>query len=342
LASERATIDIGVIGYGEWGPNHVRNFNSLPGARVVACADMRSERREAAAQLYPQMRVEGDPHRLMADPDVRAVVVATPTRTHFDLVMEALRSGKDVLCEKPLAGSVGEAREMVAEAERLGRVLMVGHVFLFNPGIQKMRDYVASGESGAIHYAYSTRTNLGPFRQDVNAVWDLAAHDVSIFNHLFGSLPDQVTGRGEAYLQPGIEDVAFITLRYPGRILAAIHVSWIDPRKVRRITVVGDHKMLHWDDLDPEPVRVYDKGVERGAHAYQSFGEFLLHAREGDVLSPRVKPGEPLRLQAQHFVSCVRDRTKPLAHAQGGLDVVRVLEAVDRSMRQAGAPVELE
>jgi predicted dehydrogenase len=338
---ERATIDIGVIGYGEWGPNHVRNFGSLPGSRVVACADVRPERLAAAAQLYPQLRLLDDPRQLIADPNVQAVVVSTPTRTHFDLVMEALRSGKDVLCEKPIAASLSEARTMAAEAERLGRILMVGHVFLFNPGIQKLREFITNGHCGKIHYAYSTRTNLGPFRQDVNAVWDLASHDISIFNHLFGALPTQVSARGESFLQPGIEDVAFITLQYPEKVLAALHVSWIDPRKVRRITVVGDSKMLQWNDLETEPVRVFDKGVVRD-HTYQTFGEFLLIAREGDVLSPRVTPGEPLRLQAQHFLSCLRERKKPLSDALGGLDVVRVLEAADRSMRLSGAPVDLQ
>ncbi len=340
MANEN-TIGVGVIGYGEWGPNHVRNFGSLPGSRVVACADVRPERLKAAGQLYPQVQLLDDPHRLIADPAVQAVVVSTPTRTHFGIVMEALKNGKDVLCEKPIAGSLRDARAMAEEAEGRGRILMVGHVFLFNPGIQKIREYVSGGQCGTIHYAYSTRTNLGPFRQDVNAVWDLASHDVSVFNYLFGALPTQVTARGESYLQPGIEDVAFMTLLYPRKVLAAIHVSWIDPRKVRRITVVGDNKMLQWDDLDTEPVRVFDKGVEKG-RTYQTFGEFLLYAREGDVLSPRVTPGEPLRLQAQHFLACVRERKKPLTDALGGMDVVRVLEAADRSMRLSGAPVDLQ
>jgi predicted dehydrogenase len=330
---------VAVIGCGHWGPNHIRNFAGHPLAQVVSCADLDPSRLQLVRDLFPAMETTSDVEQVLTDPRVQAVVIATPTSTHFDLTKRALLAGKHVLCEKPLATDSADATELVALAGATHRVLMVGHVFLFNAGIVKLRELVASGELGRLYYLQATRTNLGPVRQDVDCVWDLAPHDVSIFNYLLASVPLEVSARGTHFLRNGRVDVAFITLTYPDNVLANIRVSWFDPKKVRQVTVVGEHKMVTWDDMaSGVPITIYDKGASREP-LYTNFGEFQLVTKEGNILIPKVPAGEPLRAQTDHFIACVRAGRIEFSGPSDGLQVVRVLEAITNSMAAKGTPV---
>ncbi len=330
---------LAVIGCGEWGPNHIRNFGSIAGCHVRTVVDVRAERRRAMTKMFRGVRASGDVQDPLRDPKIDGVVVATPTATHYAIVAQALRAGKDVLCEKPLAPTAEECAELVALAEAKSRILMVGHVFLYNSGIRRLRESLAREDCGRVYYVHAERTNLGPIRKDVSAVFDLASHDVSILLFLLGQMPTEVSARGECYLQPGIQDVAFLSMGFPNTVLANVHVSWLDPKKVRRLTVVGDRKMLVWDDLDTTgPIRIYDKGVVR-AGSYTDYGEFQLLAREGDVTIPRVPAREPLRIQSDEFLRCVHERVAPESDGRFALKVVRILEAAQRSIGQGGAPI---
>jgi predicted dehydrogenase len=332
-------LRVAVIGCGHWGPNHIRNFASHQHAQVVSCADLDPSRLQLVRDLFPSVETTDDVRQILDDPRVEAVVIATPTVTHFDLTKRALAAAKHVLCEKPLATNPAEASELVALAREARRVLMVGHVFLFNAGIVKLRELVASGELGRPYYLHATRTNLGPVRQDVDCVWDLATHDVSIFNCLLGSVPLEVSARGAHFLQDGRVDVAFITLTYPNNVLANIWVSWLDPKKVRQITVVGDRKMVTWDDMaSGVPITIYDKEVSREPF-YTTFGEFQLLTKEGNIQIPKVPAGEPLRAQTDHFIASVHAGRIELSGPSDGLRVVQVLEAISTSIAAKGAPV---
>ena len=332
---------IGVIGCGAWGPNHVRNFSALPNAEVVGAADLQPDRLARVKAIVPGIATFTDADAMMAVTKPDAVVVSTPTMTHFDVVRQALSSGKHVLCEKPLCLTGQEADALVTLADERSLRLMVGHVFMFNPGILKLKELVHNGDLGSrIYYLFARRTNLGPIRQDVNAVLDLASHDVSIYNFLLDAVPTQVSAVGQSFLQPGIQDVAMITLTYPGGIIGSIHVSWLDPKKVREITVVGDRRMATWDDLATlGPVMVFDKGVTKKPREYSDFGEFQLLTREGDVTVPRVPPAEPLRMQAQAFIEALEAPEKLRSDGRVGAQVVRVLAAINESMARSGAPI---
>lgn len=335
-------VQIGVIGCGHWGPNHIRVFSSLPGSTVAVVADPDANRLESVGQLYPQVRLLNDYHELLERDPSDVIVVATPTRTHYKIAKEALQRGKHVLVEKPLCQTVAEGEELVRLARERGVVLMVGQVFLFHNGILKLKEFLEFGDLGKIYYIGSTRTNLGPIRQDVNAVYDLASHDIAIFNFLLGSRPHEVSAVGEAFLQKGIEDIAFISLRYPNDVLARVHASWLDPRKVREITLVGDKKMVIWDDLATlGTVQVYDKGVIREAY-YEDYGHFQLLAREGDITIPRIKFEEPLKNQARYFLSAIQKGKADVSDGLSGLDVVRTLEAIQQSLKERGAPVKVQ
>jgi len=308
---------------------------------VVAAADLQESRLRALAPSHPQTAFVRDPGAVFERKDVDAVVIATPTQTHFRLTRAALAAGKDVLCEKPLTLAATDSRRLVAMARSRRRILMVGHVFLFNPGILWLKNYLDSGGVGRILYVHATRTNLGPIRSDVNAAFDLASHDISIVNFLLGSLPLAVNATGQSYLSPHVEDVAFLSLIYPGEILTNLHVSWLDPKKVREITVVGEKRMIVWNDLSAEgPITVYDKGVIREPY-YSDYGEFNLRVRQGEITIPHVKQYEPVRAQAAHFVQCLKERCAPRSDGEGGLAVVRVLEAVNRSLAASGRRVAL-
>ena len=337
-------VTVGVIGCGHWGPNHIRVFSQLPQSKALMCADLDEKRLASIHGLFPSLQTTQDYREILNNKEISAVCVAVPTNYHFAITKEALEKGKHVLCEKPLALDAKECQELKALAEKNKKVLMVGHVFVFNPGITKLKEYIQSGEIGKVYYAHSQRTNLGPFRYDVNALWDLAPHDISIFNFLFDSAPVSVSARGQKFLSTTLDDIAFATLEYPRNILVNIHVSWLDPKKVRQITIIGDKKMAAWDDLDNDgPVKLYDKHVEKTAHYYETYGEFQLLSREGSITIPKIGFAEPLKNQAQYFIDCVEKNTTPeLANAQKALDVVRTLRAIQKSMEHKGVPVEVE
>lgn len=341
MSREPGVISVGVIGCGHWGPNHIRNFASLPGVKVAWAADPSEARRRHMQSLYERVRTTPDAADVLGDDAVDAVVIATPTGTHRDVALAAIAAGKHVLCEKPLARTSAECAELIDAAAARGVVLMVGHVFLFNGGIVKLSELVACNDLGHIHYASAVRTNLGPIREDVNASYDLASHDISIFNYLFRSAPLSASACGQAYLKPGVEDVVFITLRYPNDVVAGIEVSWLNPKKVRQITLVGDRKMATWDDLSSGPVSIYDKGVAREPF-YDSYGEFHLLTRDGDVTIPKVANEEPLKRQARFFVDAIGKGSAGVCDGERGWEVVRTLEAIDESMRNGGAPVAVD
>ncbi len=336
-------IKMGVIGCGYWGPNLIRNFHNNPEVEIVAIADIDSDRLTRVGGLYPNATQTADHRDIVNDPSVDAVVVATPVSSHYPLGMDVLQSGKHLFLEKPMAASAEECRRLNDAADKGGLVIMVGHTFLFAPAVRKIKALMADGDLGDIYYVSITRVNLGIFQKDVNVVWDLAPHDVAMLNHLFGANPTVVSATGRSYVQveKGIEDVAFVTLEYPGRQIAHIHVSWLDPNKIRQMTFVGSRKMLVYDDVSPtEKIKVYDKGVEIQPH-YDSFGEFQLQLRSGDIFSPRVDMAEPLKIEAQHFVDVIKGDAEAITSGQQGLEVVEVLEKACQSIKDDGQPVEL-
>jgi predicted dehydrogenase len=333
-----STIRVGVIGFGQWGPNHVRNFRAIDGCDVVRVCDTAPARLVLARRQFRDLAATTDPAEITRAADIDAVVVATPVQSHVALVQQALESGKDVLCEKPLAATVAECRALCDLAAARRRLLMVGHVFLYNPGVQHLKVELDRGELGRLYYLDATRTNLGPVRRDVGAIHDLASHDVSIFNFLLGATPTEVSATGGFFLQDRIEDLGFLTLTYPRGVICHAHTSWLNPRKVRHLTIVGDHKMAVWDDMNNlEPIRYYDKGVT-GDH-YSSFGEFQMILRDGAITIPKVRMFEPLLRQDEEFVDCIRGRRTPAASGEFGLEVVRVIEAAMESVRNRGRAV---
>src|ERR1700687_6131803 len=326
-------LRVAIIGFGHWGPNYARILSgTMSGARLTACAEPSARRLAAFERQYPASRAYADYHRLLRDGDVDAVIVATPTSTHREVAEDCLRAGVHVLVEKPLASTVADAESMIAVAHQTHKVLMVGHAFLFNPAVRAIKGYIDEGRLGKIRYLYFQRTGLGPIRQDVNALWDLAPHDLSILRYWLGTDPIDLVARGESYLKPGTEDVVFVTLSYPNQVLASVHVSWLDPVKIRRVTVVGDKKMVVFDDTHAtEKLRIYDQGADyqpRGG----GFAEFIAAVRDGDIVIPRMAPLEPLREELAHFVECINTGTEPLTSAADGVAIVRVLEWAGREL----------
>ncbi|MFC1453216.1 Gfo/Idh/MocA family oxidoreductase [Verrucomicrobiota bacterium] len=337
------SIGVGVLGLGHWGPNHVRVFGALEGCRVVTAADTDEGRRSRLAAVDPSVDFTTDYHDVLNRSDVDAVVVATPSVTHYAIVRDALDAGKHVLCEKPLTSCGEEAWELVRMAEARERVLMVGHVFLFNPGILYLGDAMADAATGSVYYLNAVRTNLGPFRSDVNAAWDLASHDAYIFNHLLGQRPAAVAAVGGSYLRKPLEDIVFLTLEYPGGVLGHIHISWLDPKKVRQITMVAEKRMVTWDENGrPGPILIYDRAVVRDT-TYNTFGEFQLLAREGDVVVPRIPTEEPLAAQAREFAARCLNGEGGDARGSGrqGAEVVDILETASRSLALKGGLQEV-
>ena len=324
---------VGVVGLGYWGPNWVRNLYQARHARRVIACDLDGERRDHVQRLYPGIETTSSYPKLLEDPEVEGIVIATPVGTHYRLARQALEHGKSVLVEKPLAMSVNEAADLVRLSNESGRTLMVGHTFLYSAPVLKIREIVDSGELGDILYISSTRANLGLFQHDVNVTWDLATHDVSIILGIMQRLPESVSCQGQSHYNAKIEDVALLTLQFPGNVIAFIHVSWLDPNKIRRTTVVGSRKMLVYDDTSPqEKIRIYDRGVNMQRY-YDSYGEFHFSYRYGDIRIPRVEESEPLQKECAHFVECVRGHKKPRTDGENGMQVVNVLEAANRSMR---------
>jgi len=328
-------VAVGVVGLGYWGPNLARNFASLPGAELRWCCDADDDVRARLQARHPGTHFTAELDDLLSDPTLDAIVLATPVVTHATLAVRVLEAGKHCFVEKPLAQSVADAERAVEAAAAAGRVLMVGHLLQYHPGVNKLKEIADSGELGDIHYIYGNRLNLGQLRAEENALWSLGAHDVSVLLHLADEEPFELNARGESYMREGVEDVVFAFMRFPSGIAAHLHLSWLDPHKERRFTVVGSRRMATFDDMDPErKVTVYDKGFDEKADTY---GEYI--TRSGDIWSPRVPNDEPLRLECEHFLACVREGRTPISDGASGVRVVRVLEGLQQSLdetRRAG------
>ena len=327
-------LRIGVVGLGYWGPNLARNFAALPGCELAWCCDSSPRARARIQQWFPSARVTGELDQLLSDPALDAIALATPVSSHAELAARVLGAGKHCFVEKPLARSVPEAERAVAAAQASGRVLMVGHLLEYHPGVQKLKELADSGELGRIYYIYGNRLNLGKLRADENPLWSLGAHDVSVVLHLAGEEPLEAVANGESYVREGVEDVVFCFLRFPSGLTAHLHLSWLDPHKERRFTVVGSRRMATFDDMALEgKLTVYDKGFDANARDY---GEYI--TRSGEIFCPRIPSVEPLRLECEHFVDCVRDSETPRSDGISGLRVVRVLERLQQSLDLSRAP----
>jgi predicted dehydrogenase len=340
--TREGTVGVAVVGAGYWGPNLIRNMAETPGARLAAIVDRDERRLEAVGRRWPGTSLETDIKDVLGEDSIRAVVIATPAATHHDLAIAAMEAGKDVLVEKPMAMNVAECRSLLKCAADTKRVLMAGHTFIFNSAVKCIRDLFVAGELGEILYVYASRVNLGRIRTDVNALWNVAPHDISIVGHVLGEEPVRVRAMGRSFLQPGIEDVAFAMFEYPSGAVAHLHASWLDPSKVRRATFVGSRKMVVYDDVETEgKIKIYDKGVRRqGPEA--EYGEFQLKLHSGDIHIPRITFTEPLAEECAHFIECVVKRAKPITDGRAGLAVVAALEAAQRSLESGGDAVEIE
>jgi predicted dehydrogenase len=336
-------IGVGVIGYGYWGPNLVRNFAEAPGARVVAISDFRPERRDAARARYPAVAISADPAELIRDPAVAAVAIATPVSTHFDFAMRALRAGKHVLVEKPLAASSAQAERLVDEAGRRGVVLAVDHTFIYTAAVRKIRELAAAGDLGEIYYYDSTRVNLGLFQSDVDVTWDLAVHDLAILDYLTAASPRAVSATGMSHVPERPGNIAYLTLFFDDRLIAHVHVNWLSPVKIRRALIGGSRKMIVYDDLElTEKVKVYDRGIILAQRPdSENLYRMLIGYRMGDMWSPRLELTEALRVEVLEFLDCIETGGRPASDGESGLRVVRTLEAVSASMACGGRPVEL-
>lgn len=335
-------IQLAVIGAGYWGPNLIRNFSQVPGTRVAYVCDLDPAKLSPLSSQYPTLTTTRDYNDALRDPAVDAVVIATPVSTHRALALDALNAGKHVLVEKPLAATAKTASEIAALARGRGRILMVGHTFIYNPAVAKVKQLIERGTLGEIYYIDSARVNLGLHQFDINVIWDLAPHDVSIILYWLGQRPVRVSARGNSYTQDAIEDVAFITLEFQNKVMAHIHVSWMSPAKLRRTTIVGSRQMVVYDELEAmEKVKLYDSGVETLQLNQETRAELQRIYRVGDVLSPRLDVVEPLRVECAHFVECIRDGKTPRTDGDAGVAVVQVLEAATQSMRLGGQTIEI-
>lgn len=335
-------IGIGVIGYGYWGPNLVRNFVEAPGSRLVAVSDLRPDRLALAQSRYPAIWTATDHASVIKDPAVDAVVIATPVSTHVDLAMQALKAGKHVLVEKPLTDTSEQALRLIDEADRRQRVLMVDHTFVYTGAVRKIAELVNSGDLGQLYYYDSVRVNLGLFQHDVNVLWDLAVHDLSIMSYVLGRQPVAVAATGMAHYSGQPVDVAYLTCFFDDSLIAHFHVNWLAPVKIRRTLIGGDQRMIVYDDLEPsEKVKIYDKGITLN-NGPEGVYQMLVGYRTGDMWAPQLNTTEALRVEALHFLECIQQGHPPLTDGQEGLSVVRVLEAANRSLAQRGRPVELD
>jgi predicted dehydrogenase len=339
-SAEQGSLAVAVLGYGYWGPNLARNVAVANRTHLHTVCDCDVLARARAERLHPGARVTGDWEAVLADEEIRAVMIALPVVHHHRFALEALQAGKHVLVEKPLARSVGECDELIRAAEERGRVLMVGHTFEFNAAVRLIGEYLRTGELGDPYYVSMRRTNLGIVRSDENAMWSLAPHDVSILIHWLQRAPVSVNVTGAALLQDGIEDVVFMSIRFEDDVIGHVHCSWLEPNKVRDATVVGSRKMAVYDDMSADmKVRLYDKAVikQPSLGRYETFARFQMLARAGDILVPKVELGEPLALEIEHFAECVAEQRIPLTDGASGRRVVAVLEAAQRSLENDGA-----
>lgn len=336
-----SALNIGVVGCGYWGPNLVRNFRALSGCRVRFVCDRDENRLRHMKSLYPEVETTTKLEDLLGCKSLDAVAVATPVGTHHALALAALQAGKHVFVEKPLARSVAECEDLIRESSRRGLTLMVGHTFLYSPVVRRIKEIVDRGDIGDIRYIASRRLNLGLYQKDINVTWDLAPHDISIILYILEENPLSVNCRGSAHVTPGVEDVTLLNLEFRRQRSAQIHSSWLDPRKVREMTIVGSRRMIVYDDVTPhEKLRIFDTRVETPPH-YDTFAEFQYSYHYGDVYAPYIKQEEPLKIECQHFLDCIRTGQEPLSNGRQALEMVRILEAASVSLKNQGAPVSL-
>ena len=335
-------LKIGVVGCGYWGPNLLRNFNSLEDCIVKTVCDRDDKRLNHMKSLYPCISITNEYSDIINDDSINAVVIATPVFTHYSLAMQSLNAGKHTFIEKPLASSVEQSRELVETAIKNNLILMVGHTFVYTPQVRKIKEIIDSGEIGELMFISSRRLNLGLFQKDINVAWDLAPHDLSIVLYLTGEAPESVSCTGKAHINPDIEDITNITMNFSGGCFALVQSSWIDPRKVREMTIVGTKKMIVYDDLEPlEKIKIFDKRVEVPPH-YDTYAEFHYAYHYGDVYSPYLKQTEPLKIECQHFLDCIKTGNKPESSGEDGMRVVQILESCSASLNDGGALVDFK
>jgi predicted dehydrogenase len=334
-------IKVGVVGCGYWGPNLIRNFRTLPDCQLKLMCDVNESRLKHLRTLYPEVEGETDFNHMLNGAGLDAVVIATAVKFHHAMAKASLLAGKHTFIEKPMASSTEECRELLEIARQKGLVLMIGHTFLYSPAVRKIKEIVDKGDIGEIRYISARRLNLGLFQKDINVAWDLAPHDISIILHIMEEMPVTVNCRGSAHITPGIEDVTTMCLSFRKQRTAIIHSSWLDPRKIREMTIVGSKRMIVYDDVAPlEKIRIFDARVERPPH-YDTFAEFHYAYHYGDMYAPYIKQEEPLKTECQHFLDCIRDSRNPLTNGERGLEMIRILEASSHSLKQGGGPVEL-
>jgi len=335
-------VGIGVVGYGYWGPNLVRNFNSAPGARVVAVCDQSPQRRAQVEALYPAVKTYADVESMLADPKLDAVAIATPVSTHFKLSLAALKAGKHVFVEKPMTTTSAEAQQLIDEASQRKLTLMVDHTFVYTSVVQKIKSLVQDNSLGKLYYYDSVRVNLGLFQHDVNVLWDLAVHDLSIMDFILGTAPKMIAATGVASVAGQPESLAYLTCFFDNDLLAHFHVNWLAPVKVRRTMIGGSEKMIEWDDMQlSEKLRVYDKGITVNPTA-ENVLQLKIGYRAGDMWAPHVPNVEALQVEARHFVECIEQSKRPTTDGEAGLRVVRILEAASESMKRHGQPIEIK
>ena len=339
-AGRRRPVTVAVVGLGYWGPNLVRNLNEIHDAEIVAVCDRRDAALDSIKRRYPSIRRENELAAVLGDPTIEAIVVATPVATHYPIALQALEAGKHVFVEKPLAGSVETAEALVALGRERNLVVMPGHTFLYSPPVNLIAEKIRDGTIGTPYFISMSRVNLGLHQNDVSVVWDLGPHDFSILRYWLGETPVTVAAIGRSCVIPDRPDVAFVNLEFESGTIAHVELSWLAPSKLRRTTIVGSEKMIVYDDTSPEPVRVFDSGVH--PRAPETFGEFQLSYRTGDIVSPRLEPVEPLLREMQDFCRAVRSGREPRSSGALGVEVVRIVEAVERSVRSGGERVQVE
>ena len=335
-------LNVGVVGCGYWGPNLIRNFNSLDNCRVVSICDKDPVRLQHVSRSNPDLDMSANFDDLLDRDDIDAIAIATPIHLHYAMAKQVLESGKHVFIEKPMAHSTQECSDIIELAENRKLVLMVGHTFIYSPTVRKIKEIIDQQDLGEIQYIGSRRLNLGLFQTDINVAWDLAPHDISIIMYILNKVPTGVNCQGKSHLTPGVEDVVNLTLSFSNGVFALIHNSWLDPNKVREMTFVGRHRMLLYDDTQPfEKIRIYDKRVETPPH-YDTFAEFQFAYHYGDMYCPYVKQTETLRVECKHFIDCIESGTKPDSSGPDGLRVVQILEAAEKSLKSGGGYVPVE
>ena len=335
-------VRVGVIGYGYWGPNLVRNFVETPETQLVAVADLRQERLDLVQRRYPGVEVTRNCKDIINHPGIDAIAISTPVSTHYSLALEALRAGKHVLVEKPMTSSSEEALRLIDEAERRKLVLMVDHTFVYTGAVRKIRELINRGSIGDVYYYDSTRVNLGLFQHDVDVIWDLAVHDLSIMEYILPESPVEVSATGIGHVNGAAENIAYVTAYYDSSLIAHLNVNWLSPVKIRRTLIGGSRQMIVYDDIEAsEKVRVYDKGVVV-KNGPESLYKLMVSYRSGDMYSPQIEITEALRVEAQHFADCIENGKTPITDAHSGLRVVSVLEAATRSMKDHGKSIHLK